>query len=237
MILKLDPNAGWLNHALHVLASMLAPGDSKIQELVDRVLTLETVISELNDSGETLSLTGADLEAIRGTPTVSGLIHELQDGSLGWIAGDILRHAMGIKEPSLNKAIALFQHERIHNYGGKTQSGARIPAKTETKEIWARFRPVSHLWCAWRMPDEKGRLKYQDAFIDENVFRGFLGAADSFLNMAAKTYAKGQSRSFINREDCITVSDDIERPEITLTRIENEYSRNAENIVSEYFKR
>jgi hypothetical protein len=182
----LDP--GW------VLATMHFPNDKNLR---DRYFAVHRIRLEVLDAKES-ELFQVDAQTLRllieapGYDQLKVLVSET--AKRGIVAGDILAamylmDRFSIPEPSINKAIYVSrQFARKVRYGDDT----KMPGwEQNIKNCWREFRPVAHLWAAFRLnqayPFTPERTTFSSGFADFlEVASGLLNFGFSFIPLRAK---------------------------------------------------
>lgn len=122
-------------------------------------------------------------------PTLKGQI--VESTKRGTVAGDILAslylmEKFGVDRPSMNKAIyCASEFAKNAQYGDGTPLAISEPT---IRKFWDEFRPVAHLWAAFRLAQIYPYAS--EPFSPEN-FNAFLEVAQGIFEFGRGYYPKG----------------------------------------------
>lgn len=137
--------------SMRVYAYMAYPDcEQKRKEFLATSLT--RIVLESSMDGEGVVIPDGMLRTVLEAPPYSDVLNQAAKvAAKGETAGDILLYVASmvdenIKEPSIGKAVYMAEHYLNSAQGQKVAS-----SDISIKKAWKSFRPVSHLWAAFRL--------------------------------------------------------------------------------------
>lgn len=181
-------DGGW------VMALMLFPNNERLR---DGCFAVNRISGSLDPARpkEAFAVDAKTLELILDTPSRSDLKTLTSNATKGGVvAGDLLAamylmKKFEIPEPSMNKAIhiaSLFARDEKWGDGELMDTSERM-----IRQAWQAYRPVSHLWAAFRLNNAYPYAKRGTLFTSEvskllGVASGVLEFATSFVPFRAR---------------------------------------------------
>ncbi len=187
-ILKLD---GSVNDSFWVRAAMHFPNDlSAVQGCfaVDQTMALINGDSD----NEKFEIDAYTLKTLINAPSFSTLKEQkIESTKRGTVAGDILAtlylmDRFGVERPSMNKAIfCAMEFAKKAKYGDGTPLAISEPS---IRKFWNEFRPVAHLWAAFRLAQD---YPYAPEPLHPNNHKKFLEVAQGIFEFGRNYIPKG----------------------------------------------
>lgn len=168
---------------LRVFAVMAHPGDERMRQEFLACAISRVFEDEVGD----VEIPATILRALLHSPSMETVFDRAAESARGGsVAGDVLLYLAemaktGVNEPSIRKAIYVASdYLSDATCGDGKKPGASDPS---IRKAWEEFKPVAHLWAAFRICQFGGNEFPSLPFdLDGDAFSRFLSVADFFLS-------------------------------------------------------
>jgi hypothetical protein len=206
-----------------VRSVMLFPNDDSRRDQYFAVERARLDVLEAKDA-EHISLEVNTLRLLIDAPAYSVIKAGARDiTKRAVVAGELLSilylmNRFELSEPSMNKAIFVaqgFAKESSYGDGSKINSSERM-----IRKYWNEFKPVAHLWAAFRINRAYGFAPIKEVFTKE-WFTPFLSVAAGLYNFGTQfvPFRPRDKKPMLNAETCWALPKSIPPSNLSTDRI------------------